>query len=232
MDSDDDRSRAFERPGELDGTALGAPPPQDFTQTRQDLQRFRGGDVEAFGVIWRRYAPALELIVAARILPRLAPELRARIALEDVLQIASRKALEKLGDFEFRGPGSILAWMSVIATHVVSDQTDYWRAAVRDVRRDRELPHRDVDTGSPGVVGPDAGPATQASRSEQKRLLAEALQRLSERHQTIILLRFFAGATWDEVAAELGAGVSADAARMELRGRVLPLLASMLPRSG
>jgi RNA polymerase sigma factor (sigma-70 family) len=219
--------------GGFDAATLGAPPPQDFTQTRQDLERFRGGDIEAFGLLWQRYAPALELIVAARLLPRLAPELRARIELDDVLQIASRKVQAKLCDFEFRGPGSILAWMTAIVTHVVTDQIDYWRAAARDVRRERALPGRDADTGSSAVPAPDPGhgPATRASRAEQRRCVARALQGLSERHQTIVILRFFAGATWEEIAAELAEGHGGDAVRMEFNGKLLPLLAKLLARS-
>jgi len=220
-------------PDHSEATALGAPAAVDFTRTVGDLDRHRRGDASAFDDIWRRYAPALEMVFATRIRPKLEPDLRARIEADDVLQVASRKVQEKLSTFEYRGPGSVLAWMTVIVQHVVSDMIDYWRAGIRDVHRERDLVHRAAETGSHGVVmpHPGSGPMTAANQSELRRAVAEALTHLSERHQSIVILRFFAGATWDDIAADLGDGVGGDAIRMEFSGKVLPLLARLLPGS-
>jgi RNA polymerase sigma factor (sigma-70 family) len=212
-------------------TLLGAPAPREFTRTKADLDRLRRGDARAFDDIWRRYAPALEMVIETRIRPRLEPELQARIVADDILQVAARKVQEKLPGFEYRGPGSVLAWMTAIVQHVVTDMVDYWRASVRDPRRERALEPRDGDTDSRHVVVPDTGtgPATRASRSEQRRAVAAAVNQLSERHQTIVILRFFAGATWEDIAGDLGEQVGGDAIRMEFSTKVLPLLATLLP---
>lgn len=231
---DDSQPRPPGAPARLDdaeATLPGAPPRVEFTRTRGDLDRLRRGDAQAFEDIWRRYAPALEMVIATRIRPRLEPELQARIDIDDILQVAARKVQEKLPGFEYRGPGSVLAWMTAIVQHVVTDMVDYWRAGVRDVRREHALEPRDAGTGSRriAVAAPGSGPATEASRSEQRRAVASALNRLSERHQTIVILRFFAGATWDGIASDLAEHVGGDAIRMEFNGKVLPLLATLLP---
>jgi RNA polymerase sigma factor (sigma-70 family) len=209
--------------------SLRAPDAHEFTRTRGDVARFQGGEAAAFDDIWRRYQPALELLLRARLLARLEPELRARIEADDVLQVASEKIREKLPGFRYGGPGSVLAWMSAIVQHVVSDAIRYWRADVRDPRHERdESGARATAASHPaGLVAGDAGPATAAEQAESRRLLAAALERLSERHQTLVIWRFFGGASWSEVAAEVGAP-SADAVRMEFNGKVLPLLASLL----
>jgi RNA polymerase sigma factor (sigma-70 family) len=212
---------------------LRAPDAQEFTRTQGDVARFQGGDAAAFDDIWRRYRPALELLLRARLLARLEPELRARIESDDVLQVASEKIRAKLPEFRYLGPGSVLAWMSAIVQHVVSDAIRYWRADVRDPRHEREVPgaRATAESRVAGLAAVGAGPATLAEQAESRRLLAVALERLSERHQTLVIWRFFGGASWSEVAGEVGAP-SADAVRMEFNGKVLPLLARLLADGG
>ncbi len=224
--------RAGAQPDDIAGKLFGAPSSIEFTRTKGDLERFKQGDIRAFDDIWRRYAPALEMVIATRMLPKLEPDLRARIDVEDILQIASRKVQEKLPGFEHRGPGSVLAWMSAIVQHVVTDMIEYWRAGIRDVRRERALEHRDPGTTSHRAVVPDPGhgPVAEANQAELRRTVAKALSQLSERHQKIVILRFFAGATWDDIAMDLGDGVGGDAIRMEFSGKLLPLLAMLLPK--
>jgi RNA polymerase sigma factor (sigma-70 family) len=233
MAQDDGKEKAAptRTPPDAATTSLGAPAPVDFTNTVGDLARLRRGDDRAFDDLWRRYTPLLEMVFATRIRPRLEPDLRARIDVDDVLQVAARKVQEKLPEFEYRGPGSVLAWMTAILQHVVTDMIDYWRAGIRDVRRERVLEHGNADTQSRRTVLPDpgSGPVTRAKQSERRRSVSAALEQLGERHQTIVMLRFFAGATWDEIAAELGEQVGGDAIRMEISGKVLPLLATLLP---
>src|SRR5262249_5649797 len=167
-----------------------------------------------------------------KIRARLAPELRSRLDAEfdDLLQEVARTVLVAIGRFEYRGPGSLFAWMRRVAERVVGERIDYWRAARRNPGRERL-------TGAPGgggrgdgqpgpaVPARGAGPATDAATGEERRRIRRAMVRLSERHHDIILLRFFAGADWDEVARHVGSP-SADAARMECLGKSVPALAA------
>ena len=56
-----------------------------------------------------------------------------------------------------------------------------------------------------------------------------ALASLSDRHHTIVLWRFFAGAEWSEIAQEIGAP-SGDAVRMECYLKVFPAIAAVLAK--
>lgn len=215
----------------LDGGALGAPNPVEFTRTRKDVDRFKQGDRRAFDDLWSRYTPALELIVTTRVRARLEQDLRARLDTNDILQDAAIKVHEKLHEFTYRGPGSVLAWMTEILLHVASDKIDYWRAAIRDPRRESTSRGGNDTSGALAaqVRDPARGPLTQAGMTDLRRRVGEALSQLSERHQTIVIWKFFGGASWLEIAETLGAP-SGDAVRMEFNGKILPLLGTLIPR--
>ncbi len=211
----------------LDGARLGAPSAVEFTRTKDDVERFQRGDASAFDAIWRRYQPALEVVFAARIRPRLARELRARIDAADVLQDAALKVHEKLRSFEYRGPGSVLAWMTEIVLRAASDKIDYWRAEIRDPRREAREAKEDDPKPLASVRDPARGPMTEANLADARRSIGEALAKLPERHQTMVIWKFFGGVTWAEIAVEIG-GASEAALHMEFRGKVLPQLAAIL----
>ena len=219
------------RGDEVSAGALGAPPPAEFTQTRSAVDRFQAGDERAFEEIWRRYTPAIELLVATRVRPKLEPDLKARIEASDVLQKVALETHADLRHFTYRRPGSVLAWLTTILLHVVSDRIDYWRAQVRNPVREREPSGSSSSRAAPlaHLRHPGRGPATEAGTAELRRLVAAALVELGERHQTIVIWKFFGGATWQEIAETVGSE-SADAVRMEFSGKILPLLARLIPR--
>lgn len=209
---------------------LGAPSPVEFTHTRSAIDRFRAGDERAFEEIWRRYTPAIELLIETRVRPKLEPELRSRIDATDLLQDVALEVHEGLGRFTWRGPGSILAWITTILMHVVGDRIDYWRAKVRDPVRERAPPAARAAPAAPlaHLPHPGRGPLTEAGTAELRRLVAAALVQLGERHQTIVIWKYFGGATWQEISDAVGCE-SADAVRMEFSGKILPLLARLIP---
>jgi RNA polymerase sigma factor (sigma-70 family) len=215
----------------LDGARIGAPSAAEFTRTKDDVERFQRGDPTAFDAIWSRYRPALEVVFAARVRPRLARELRARIDAADVLQDAALKVHEKLQSFEYRGPGSVLAWMTEIVLHVATDKIDYWRAEIRDPRREIREGIDDGPKPLASIRDPARGPMTEANFVDVRRAIGEALAKLSERHQTMVIWKFFGGVTWAEIAQEVG-GASEAALHMEFRGKVLPQLAALLSGRG
>ena len=217
----------------LEPSTLGAPDAEEFTRTRGDVEHFRQGDQSAFDRIWQRYRPALELLIAARVIPKLEPDLRQRLEADDILQTAAITIREKLDTFEYLGPGSVLAWMTAIVMHVVSDMIRYWRADLRDPMRERPADaraHAVSQASRSGVVADHRhGPATNAHLAELRGRVGAALAQVSERHQTIVIWRFFGAASWDEVAAEVGSPSGA-AVRMEFNLKVLPQLARLLPK--
>jgi len=215
------------------GFGLGGLAAADAPQTLLDVRSFVEGDEAAFERIWVRYRQALEVFVLGRIRANLDPALRAHLDAEvqDLLQETALRVFEKLGDFEYRGPSSILAWMSRIATNVVQERGRHWKAEKRDVRRERPVPSGTAREGTPypDVVlrASRPGPSTSADLAERRRKVAAALATLTERDHTIVFWRFFGGAEWEEIAREIRAP-SADAVRKECNGRILRALASVL----
>lgn len=219
-----------------DDRLAGIPHGVDFARTRTDLAEFRAGDLHAFERLWLRYEGALEVMIAGRI-RRIGPALRARLdaELDDILQEAALTVHAKLHEFEYRGPGSILAWMAKIGAHVVGDRIDYWRAGRRRPQREQPLAGIITSVPIPRAVadalrhqGP--GPATEHGQRQARRAVAAELAKLSEREHTIVLWRFFGGATWAEIAAGVGAP-SGEAVRKEWSDRILPSFAASLAKS-
>ncbi|HET6201913.1 MAG TPA: sigma-70 family RNA polymerase sigma factor [Planctomycetota bacterium] len=216
---------------------IGGATPAEAGRTLADLDAFRHGDEQAFEKIWRRFLPALEILIRGRIRSGLGPSLRARLDAEtdDIIQEVSIRVLAKLPDFEYRGPGSLLAWMSKVAGFVVAERADYWRRDKRNPGLERPLPASgdssvsDPSPGNPVLLRPSPGPSTAFDLAEKRKRLATALADLSERHHTIVLWRFFAGAEWSDIAKEIGAP-SGDAVRMECYLKVFPVLAAALTK--
>ena len=217
-----------------EGPDLGAPAATEFTRTLVDLEGFRTGDPRSFDRLWNRYRPALEVLVAGKIRAGLEPSLRARLdaEAEDMLQEVAATVFEKLSEFEYRGAGSFLAWIRRIVELTVQERANFWRAGKRHPAVERRLSASDGATRprrASSIRDPRPGPATTFEHAENRRKVAAALATLSERHHAILFSRFFGGAEWAEIAAELGS-VSPDAVRMECNLHALPALAEALAR--
>ncbi|MBI1851017.1 MAG: hypothetical protein HYR85_11795 [Planctomycetes bacterium] len=217
---------------------LGAPDFARFNGTQSDILAHLSGDAQAFGRLWIRFQPGLEALVRGRIRLRLEPALRAKLdaEIDDLLQEAATTVLAGIERFEYRGNGSLLAWMSRITEHAVSDRAQYWAAARRHPRRigpNREMAAdgtNDAGDAVGDVVAGGPGPGTEAAGAEDRRRVVAAMARLPDRLHDVVHLRFFGGASWEEIAVEVGA-VSADAVRMECFGKALPALSELLKGS-
>jgi RNA polymerase sigma factor (sigma-70 family) len=204
------------------------------SRTQADLDAFSSGDSRAFERIWQRLRPACEILLAGRFRASLEPSLRSQLEadLEDILQESSLTIFRQLPGFEYRGQGSLLAWAGTIALRAARDRVAYWKAGKRSPRSRRPAASASTDpsrASSASVAEPGPGPASRLCVAEKRRQLAEALATLPERFQTIVLWRFFAGAGWAEIAAEVGSP-SGEAVKMECLLKVLPAIAAALPR--
>ncbi|HEX6810865.1 MAG TPA: sigma-70 family RNA polymerase sigma factor [Planctomycetota bacterium] len=210
----------------------GGAPPDEFERTQADLAAFTAGDSRAFERLWRRFRPACEVLLLGRFRHGLEPALRALLEdeLEDILQETALAVFRELPAFRYRGRGSLVAWIGTVAMHTAADRVDYWRAGKRNPATLRRA-GAEGGNSTAGAIDPrdpGSGAVTRVNRSERRRLLAEVLATLPERYQTIVLWRFFAGAEWAEIAAEVGSP-SADAVKMECLTKVLPAIAAAMP---
>jgi RNA polymerase sigma factor (sigma-70 family) len=220
-------------PADLSPAALGAPSREEFSRTRLDLERWKGGDEEAFQSLWSRYRPALEHIVRRKIAGVRDPLLRRKVESEDVVEALTVTILKNLKDFDYLGPGSLHAWMDRIAENGIRDSLDRWRAEKRDPHAERPLEGGGrVGDSVPGFErrAPGPGPATQAALDERRHAVASAVASLSDRHHRIVVLHFYLGAEWEEVARETGAP-SGEAVRKEFALKIAPALAPLLRRA-
>lgn len=141
---------------------------------------------DGFRTLYRHYLPRVYGYVAHRV--------GAREDAEDLTAEVFMRALTALPDFEFRGGGSLTAWLFRIAHHaVITHYRQRGRREIVDVALD-DLP--EIQSRLPG-------PDDVLVRKEQYERLRQAINALSERRQTIISLRFYGGLRNNEIAAAL-----------------------------
>src|SRR6476661_5429356 len=138
------------------------------------VDRVRAGDTALYEIILRRYNQRLYRVARAI--------LRDDGEAEDVMQAAYVRAYEHLGQFAGRAPFS--TWLTRIAVH---------EALARQHRGNRyqELEPMSEREGDPmdrfASLAPD--PEQQASNSEVRRLLEEAVDSLPDSYRTVFMLR-------------------------------------------
>lgn len=215
--------------------SLGGPSPQDPEITRIALIAVRGGDESAFRQLWERVHPAIEVHLLGRVRGSIDATLRQHLDadLDDILQDVGVTVFRRVRDFEYRGPGSLVAWSIQVCNFVVKDWIDHWRSGKRNPRREVRISSvAGADTSMTHdlqkfIRDTATGPATSADRRETSRRVAEALETLDEREHQIVMLRYFGGAEWNEVASSVGA-TSGDAVRMKCFKKIIPKLAVRL----
>ena len=87
-----------------------------------------------------------------------------------------------------------------------------WRTLKRDVDRNMEI-EIDLGGGSTTISLPaldeEALPPEEAYKAEVREILDDSMAELPENYREVILLRDYAGASWDYVARERGTSVPA-----------------------
>lgn len=198
-----------------------------LTQSIDLVRRAQEGDRQAVDRLIERYYDRVRPIVRAR----MGPLLRERVDSVDILQETFLDAVRLLDRFEVRSESSLIRWLAKIAENRIREAVQKMLAAKRDPARQERF---DRLTSTAGVgaepLAKGASPSVQVAGDEAKERFQACLELLPEHYREAILLRDFAGASWDEVAEALGKP-SAGAARM-LHARALAELASIYRRLG
>jgi RNA polymerase sigma-70 factor (ECF subfamily) len=166
---------------------LPVPPPEGAMHPTDEeiLERVRGGDIDAFELVMRRYNQRLYRTVRAI--------LREDDETMDAMQEAYVNAFTHLGDFTGRARFS--TWLTRIAVH---------EALGRLRKRKRIEPLDETDSEDMLMASPVNGPENSASDGELRALLEEAVDALPETFRMTFVLRSVEQLSVAETAEVLG----------------------------
>jgi RNA polymerase sigma-70 factor, ECF subfamily len=195
--------------------------PDEITQSLHLVLRAQQGDREALNRLCGRYYDRVRRIVRLR----LGPRLRERVDTADILQETFLAAVRSIESFEMREEASLINWLSRLAERQIIAAADYHGAKKRDSRRDVSLANRVGDSQSVSVrLGLEDGraprPLDTVADAEEQVLVESCLERLPDEYRELILLRNYAGASWESVAEETGRPSPAAARMMHARALV------------
>lgn len=185
------------------------------------VQTCREGDVEAFGVLVRRYQD--------RLFPALLRLLGSEADACDVLQDAFVRAYTKLD--QFQGASSFYTWIYRIAINLAFSQ--------RRRRSPRLILFRDRGRPGDSSVNPvdqsrEADPSTVVDRAECEARIQQALEVLSPEHRAVVVLKDLEQHRYEEIAEILNIPIGTvrsrlHRARCELRNLLRDLFADDAP---
>ncbi|MDB5311133.1 MAG: sigR 1 [Gemmataceae bacterium] len=137
---------------------------------------------------------------------QLAPHLRCKLDVSDVVQQTLLTAHEKMPQFRGRSESELFGWLRQILRNHIAAVGRRFRAAARDVARERPL----IAGGSESSGGSGAGlaaghstPSQRFARQDQLRRLTEALAQLPNDQRLAVELHHLKGCTVAQVAENL-----------------------------
>lgn len=190
-----------------------SPKPLEELSDEALLAEARDGAAAAFSEFVRRHTPAVH-----RWMTRAVGAQEA----EDLTQDVFLKAYRGLARFRADAPAR--AWLAAIADNAVKNR---YRALSRFRRifSPADPEGRDVESGA-------ADPERSAGAGESKRLVGEALKRLSPEYRMPLVLRDIDEWSYEEIAASLRLPLGTVKSRIaRARGQLRAILAPLLRRS-
>ncbi len=167
----------------------------------------RGGDKDAFGLLFDHYHPAVYRFLFYRT--------RSTQLAEDLTSETFFRALRSMNNFRWQGK-DFGAWLMTIARNLC---TDHFKAG----RTRLEMTTEDMSAHDDATDGPE----TEVLASLTNELLLEALQQLPPEQRDCLVMRFLQGMSIAETAEVLG---RSDGAVKQLQLRGVRNLAKLMPR--
>ncbi|WP_417382444.1 sigma-70 family RNA polymerase sigma factor [Gimesia sp.] len=167
------------------------------------LARARAGDEKALGRILstqRSYLKVLARVEVGR-------HLQAKLDVSDIIQEVFLEAHKSFPDFKGTVEPQFTQWIRSILSHTIANTVRrYFGTQARDPRLEQQvaagLDHSAISLGGM-LVDPGTSPSQQVVRVEQTRLVSEALARLPEDYQTVLILRHLEGLTFPKIAERM-----------------------------
>ncbi len=188
----------------------------DSDETTRLVRDAKAGSPEAIERLYERLAPRLLAFIRLR----LGRTLRAHLESRDILQAALLRSFERLPQLEGAGAGEMMAWLTRIAENEIRDRADYHQRQRRDAARDVPL-----DEAHQAIAADLRSMSSRIVLDEETARLERAIERLTDDHREVILLRKFEELGYREIAARLGR--SEDACRMLLARAMAALTVAM-----
>jgi RNA polymerase sigma-70 factor (ECF subfamily) len=170
------------------------------------IRRCRAGSAPAREQLFQRYQAYLQVLARAQ----LGRHLRTKCDPSDVVQQTLLEAHRDFAAFQGNHEAEFLAWLRRILAHNLFNETRRFAAQQRDAAREVSLQqmHAGVENSSVALANrlPDSMPSPSeiAVQRESAVRLADALARLPEDYQTVLLLRVFEELPAEEVAQKMG----------------------------
>jgi RNA polymerase sigma-70 factor (ECF subfamily) len=184
---------------------------------RRLIAEVLAGQTSAYAELVRRYQGRLFSVVL-RVLDN------AEDA-ADVVQDTFVSAYQSLGSF--KGDAEFFTWLYRIAFNTaISAKRKRKPTTSLEGRREQ-----DGGSGQNGIDPADRGrdnfPGANLERTDDEKMLADAIRRLSEEHRAVLVLKDLEGFRYDEIAAVIGVPVGTvrsrlNRARLELRSILNP----------
>jgi RNA polymerase sigma-70 factor (ECF subfamily) len=195
------------------------------------IRRCRAGEERAREQLFARYAGYLQVLARGQ----LGRHLRTKCDPSDVVQQTFLEAHRDFGTFQGHGEAELLAWLRRILAHNLYNEARRFAAQQRDAAREVSLEqvragveHSSLCLGK-GLAADGLSPSAVAAQKETAVQLADALARLPEVYQTVLIMRIFEELSAEEVAQRMGR--SAGAVRM-LQMRALSALREQMSAEG
>ena len=197
-------------------------PHPDLTRSVELVHRAQDGDDGALNQLFDRYYERVRRIVRLR----LGRKLRSALDSGDILQDTFAQAVQAFQGFEMRDEASLINWLSKLAERQIIAAADYHGAKKRDKAREVRVqgPASGSESRPSGisfVFAADAtAPLDRLTEDEQVEIVESCIRELPEEYRELIILRDYAGASWESVAEQTGRPSSAAARMMHARALV------------
>jgi RNA polymerase sigma-70 factor (ECF subfamily) len=181
-------------------------PEEQFMESNVEslIQLARGGDQAVLGQLLSSYRNYLRLLAKIEIGRRL----QGKVDASDVVQETFLEAHRHFPNFQGDVGGQLTQWLrAILAATLANTVRRYLGTQARDLRLERDLAAElDQSTCALGqiLVDPHSSPSQQVMRGEQSLLVAEAMARLPDDYQTVLVLRHLEGLTFPQVAERMG----------------------------
>jgi RNA polymerase sigma-70 factor (ECF subfamily) len=168
------------------------------TSTCDLVERFKRGEQRAFSLLFQKYQRRLAVLIYYK----MSDGLRGRFEVDDILQEVFLSAAQSMNRFTYQSPGSLMAWLSRIADHVIVDAA---RHENREKRHPEELlPFRsESNPNGPEPVDSET-PSRVFAQQESLQILLRKLDVLPADYREMILLAKFEGLTTREISERTG----------------------------